>query len=31
MTFDLPPGDYSYLCGPHWESHGMIGKVTVAP
>lgn len=31
MTFDMPAGDYSYLCGPHWESHGMIGKVTVAP
>ena len=31
MTFDLPPGDYSYLCGPHWESDEMIGKVTVEP
>lgn len=31
MTFDLPPGDYPYLCGPHWESDGMIGKVTVVP
>lgn len=31
MKFDLPPGDYSYLCGPHWESDGMIGKVTVSP
>ncbi|HHK73901.1 MAG TPA: copper-binding protein, partial [Rhizobiales bacterium] len=29
MKFDLPPGDYPYLCGPHWESDGMIGKVTV--
>lgn len=31
MKFDLPPGDYPYLCGPHWESDGMIGKVTVTP
>lgn len=31
MTFDLPPGDYPYLCGPHWESDGMIGTVTVEP
>lgn len=29
MKFDFPPGDYPYLCGPHWESAGMIGKVTV--
>lgn len=29
MTFDLPPGEYPYLCGPHWETVGMIGKVTV--
>ncbi len=29
MKFDLPPGDYPYLCGPHWESDGMIGTVTV--
>lgn len=29
MTFDFPPGEYPYLCGPHWESAGMIGKVTV--
>ena len=31
MKFDLPPGEYPYLCGPHWESDGMIGKVTVTP
>ncbi len=31
MKFDLPPGDYPYLCGPHWESDKMIGKVTVTP
>ena len=29
MKFDLPPGDYPYLCGPHWESDGMIGTVKV--
>lgn len=30
MTF-VVPGEYPYLCGPHWESHGMVGTVTVAP
>jgi plastocyanin len=29
MKFDLPPGDYPYLCGPHWQSEGMLGTVTV--
>lgn len=29
MTFDLPPGDYPYLCEPHWESDDMKGTVTV--
>ncbi len=29
MTF-LTAGDYKYLCGPHWETHEMIGMVTVA-
>ncbi len=29
MTFDLPPGEYPYLCGPHWKEEGMTGKVTV--
>ena len=29
MTFDLPPGDYPYLCGPHWKEEGMIGQVKV--
>jgi len=29
MKFDLPPGEYPYLCGPHWQSDGMVGKVTV--
>ena len=28
FTF-LLPGDQQYLCGPHWESHDMIGMVTV--
>jgi len=31
MKFDLPPGDYPYLCGPHWESDDMKGTVTVKP
>ena len=29
MTFDLPPGVYPYLCGPHWKSDDMKGTVTV--
>jgi len=29
MTFDLPPGIYPYLCGPHWKEEGMTGQVTV--
>ncbi len=29
MTVDFPPGDYPYLCGPHWEREGMIGRLTV--
>jgi len=29
MTF-LTAGDHKYLCGPHWETHDMIGMVTVA-
>ncbi len=31
MTFDLPPGEYPYLCGPHWQTEGMVGKVIVQP
>ncbi len=31
MTFDLPPGEYPYLCGPHWQAEGMVGKVIVDP
>lgn len=30
QTFDIP-GEFSYLCGPHWETRGMIGKVIVEP
>lgn len=30
MKFDAP-GDYPYLCGPHWESEKMVGKITVTP
>ena len=29
MTFDLPAGEYPYLCGPHWEAEDMTGKVIV--
>ena len=28
FTF-LVPGPQDYICGPHWESHDMIGMVTV--
>lgn len=30
FTF-LTEGEQDYLCGPHWESHDMIGMVTVTP
>ena len=30
MTFDVT-GDHGDLCGPHWESDGMTGKVIVTP
>ena len=29
MKFDLPPGKYPYLCGPHWQSDDMTGAVIV--
>ncbi len=25
----VKPGSQQYLCGPHWESHEMIGMITV--
>lgn len=25
------PGEYPYLCGPHWEQDGMTATVTVKP
>jgi plastocyanin len=28
FTFQTP-GEYPYLCGPHWESDEMVGKVVV--
>jgi plastocyanin len=31
ITFDGPAGNYSYLCGPHWNEEGMTGMVTVLP
>lgn len=30
QSFELP-GTYDYLCGPHWQSHDMVGKVVVTP
>lgn len=30
MTFDMPAGEYPYLCGPHYKQEGMTGTVTVA-
>lgn len=30
QTFEVP-GTYDYLCGPHWQSHDMVGKVVVTP
>lgn len=29
ITIDWPAGDYPYLCGPHWQNEGMIGRITV--
>jgi len=29
MTINLPLGNHPYLCGPHWEREGMIGRLTV--
>ncbi len=29
MTIDWPPGEYPYLCGPHWEQQGMMGRIVV--
>lgn len=29
MTVHLPPGEHTYLCGPHWEKEGMVGRLTV--
>lgn len=31
ITIDLPPGEHTYLCGPHWEQEKMVGKLTVTP
>ncbi len=28
FTFQAP-GEYPYLCGPHWEQNDMVGKVVV--
>jgi plastocyanin len=29
MVIDWPAGEYPYLCGPHWEKEGMVGRLTV--
>jgi plastocyanin len=29
LIVDWPPGEYPYLCGPHWEKEGMVGRLTV--
>lgn len=29
MKVDLPPGEHPYLCGPHWESDKMVGRMIV--
>ncbi len=31
ITYDVPPGEYPYLCGPHGKEEGMTGKVIVTP
>lgn len=31
MTLDLPPGEHTYLCGPHWQQERMIGTITIVP
>jgi plastocyanin len=29
MTLDMAPGEYTYLCGPHWEKEGMTAKIRI--
>ncbi len=29
VVFDMPAGDYPYLCGPHHKDEGMTGTITV--
>lgn len=31
MTIDLPPGEHTYLCGPHWKEDGMTAVMIVVP
>lgn len=31
MVIDLPPGEHTYLCGPHWDQEKMIGRLIVVP
>ena len=30
MTFEQP-GEFGYICVPHWEEYDMTGKITVEP
>lgn len=29
MTLDFPPGDLGYICGPHYKTEGMQGRVII--
>lgn len=31
IVADFPPGEHTYLCGPHWEREGMIGRLVIEP
>lgn len=31
MVMDFAPGEHTYLCGPHWENEGMVGRITILP
>ena len=31
MVMDFAPGEHTYLCGPHWEHEGMVGRITILP
>ena len=29
MILDMAPGEYTYLCGPHWKEEGMTAKIKI--